>query len=140
MDTAAALRQLEDAFKEAKQAAARDVQTQAVTAREQRVHEEIDHHLDEVQLQAIVAAMRHAAEGGEYRYLALRFASEICTDSGRSINSEQPGWPATLRGESADLYHFWEEKLKPLGFTLSAEVLSFPGGKPGDVGLTFAWG
>jgi nitrogen fixation protein FixH len=140
MDTAAALRQLEDAFKEAKQSAAHDAQAKAVVARDHEVSEAIDHHLDQAHLQTMVAAMRHAAENGEYRYLALRFASDICTDAGRSINSGQPDWPATLRGEAADLYHFWEEKLKPAGFQLSAEVLNFPAGKPGDVGLTFTWG
>ena len=140
MDTAATLKQIEDAFKEAKLSATRDAEAEAVVAREHRVSEAIDHHLDEAQLQAMVAAMRHAAESGKYRYMALRFACEICTDGGRSINSGLPDWPATLRGEAADVYQFWEKKLKPLGFLLSAEVLDFPGGKPGDVGLTFAWG
>ena len=140
MDTAATLRELEGAFKEAKLSATRDAEAQAVVACDDRVSEAIEHHLDEAQLQTMVAAMRQAAESGEYHYLALRFDSEICTDGGRSINSGLPDWPATLRGEAADIYHFWEEKLKPLGFLLSAEVLDFPGGKPGDVGLTFAWG
>jgi hypothetical protein len=40
-----------------------------------------------------------------------------------------------LRGEAAELYLRWERDLKPLGFGLSARVLDFPGGKPGDIGL-----
>ena len=140
MDTAAKLRQLEEAFYDAKQSTVRDAQAQAAIARANRVSDAIGRHLDPAQLLAVVAAMRRAAEKGEHRYLALRFPSELCTDGGRSINSAQPGWGTTLRGEAADLFRFWEEKLHPLGFGLNAEVLDFPGGMPGDIGLTFNWG
>ena len=140
MDTAATLRQLEGAFNEAKRSTARDGKARSVIARDRQISESIGRHLDAAQLQTVLAAMRHAAERGEHRYLALRFPSEVCTDGGRSINSAQPGWGTTLRGEAADLFHFWEEKLHPLGFGLNAEVLDFPGGKPGDIGLTFNWG
>lgn len=139
MDTAATLRQLEETFNTTKQSAMRDARAQAAIARTHRVSEAVGRHLDHAQLQALVAAMRRAAESGEHRYLALRVPSGICTDGGRSINSAQPGWGATLRGEAADVYRFWEETLHPLGFSLSAEVLDFPGGKPGDIGLTFTW-
>lgn len=140
MDTAAKLRQLEEAYKDTKQSAARDAQAQTAIARADLVRSAVGRHLDPAQLLAVVAAMRRAAESGEHRYLALRFPSEVCTDRGRSINSAQPGWGTTLRGEALDLFRFWEKELHPLGFGLNAEVLDFPGGKPGDIGLTFNWG
>ncbi len=140
MDTAAMLRQLEETFSDAKQSAMRDAQAEAVIARTHRVSEAMTRHLGPAQLQAAVAAMRRAAEHGERRYLALRVPCDVCTDGGRSINSAQPGWGGTLRGEAADLFRFWQETLQPLGFGLNAEVLDFPGGKPGDIGLTFTWG
>ena len=34
----------------------------------------------------------------------------------------------------------WERDLKPHGFRLSASVLDFPDGMPGDLGLVLAWG
>ena len=46
----------------------------------------------------------------------------------------------SLQGEAADLYRFWEAELRPTGFKLAAEVLNFPNGMPGDVGLTVIWG
>lgn len=140
MDTAATLRQLEENFKDARWAAIHDTRAQATAAYNERVREAIDRHFDQAPLQAMVAAMRRAAELGEHSYLALRFPSEICIDGGRNINSTQPGWGTTLRGEATDVYRFWQKTLKPLGFHLDAQVLNFPGGKPGDVGLTLTWG
>jgi hypothetical protein len=140
MDTAATLRKLEEAFKETKQSATDDAEAQAAVTREHRAREVIDRHFDAAQLQALVGAMRLAAEAGEHNYLALRFPAEVCTDGGRRINSAQPDWATSLRGEAADIYQFWQSTLQSLGFRLTAEVMDFPGGKPGDIGLTFAWG
>jgi hypothetical protein len=47
-------------------------------------------------------------------------------------------WASTLRGEAAEIYLRWEGDLKPRRFRLSARVLDFPGGFPGDIGLFLA--
>jgi hypothetical protein len=52
----------------------------------------------------------------------------------------EPRWPGTLRGEAAEIYLRWERDLKPHGFHLTARVLDFPGGIPGDIGLFLVWG
>jgi len=36
-------------------------------------------------------------------------------------------------------YEFWHDHLRPLGFHLKVEVLEYPGGMPGDIGLILAW-
>jgi hypothetical protein len=56
------------------------------------------------------------------------------------INVPDPDWPSSLRGKAADLYERWQDELKPRGFGLSARILEFPGGFPGDVGMTLVWG
>jgi hypothetical protein len=84
--------------------------------------------------------VREAAEHGDREFMLLRFPSDLCTDRGRAINSALPEWPQTLRGEAAELYLRWERELKPRGFHLSARVLDFPDGMPGDVGLFLGWG
>jgi hypothetical protein len=81
-----------------------------------------------------------AADKGQKDLLLLRFPCELCSDEGRAINSSLPEWPETLRGEAAEIYLHWERDLKPKGFHLVAQVLDFPGGKPGDIGLTLGWG
>ena len=43
--------------------------------------------------------------------------------------------PAAVR----QIHDFWKNSLKPGGFGSSARVINYPGGKPGDVGLFFAW-
>jgi len=88
----------------------------------------------------LVQGAREAAEHGEKRLLLLRFPNELCSDGGRAINVSEPNWPSTLRGEAAEVFLRWERDLKPRGFHLSAQVLEFPGGKPGDIGLFLVWG
>jgi hypothetical protein len=53
---------------------------------------------------------------------------------------DEPGWPASLRGEAAEIYLRWERDLKPRGFALASRVLDFPAGMPGDIGLFLIWG
>ncbi len=112
----------------------------AALQRQQQVKELIDHHIADENWKAIVHRAREAAEHGEREVLLLRFPSDLCTDGGRAINAPLPDWPKTLRGEAAEIYLRWERDLKPQGFHLTARVVDFPGGKPGDIGLFLAWG
>jgi len=45
----------------------------------------------------------------------------------------------SLVGVPLQLLQVWQEHLKPLGFRMSAEVLDYPGGMPGDVRLFRRW-
>jgi CBS domain-containing protein len=105
-----------------------------------RVAELIDQHITDEGWGSLLHGARHAAEDGAQEFMLLSFPCALCADGGRAINSEQPGWPQTLRGEAAELYLRWERDLKPLGFPLIARVLDFPGGMPGNIGLFLNWG
>ncbi len=83
--------------------------------------------------------VRGAAEQGDRHILVLRFPSDLCTDRGRAINNVLPGWENTLVGVPKQMVQVWEEHLKPAGFRLSAEVLEYPHGMPGDIGLFCRW-
>lgn len=83
--------------------------------------------------------VRQAAERGEHEILVLRFPSALCRDSGRAINNSLPGWEETLVGLPEQMLEVWREHLKPLGFRLACEVLDYPEGKPGDIGLLVRW-
>jgi hypothetical protein len=83
--------------------------------------------------------VRAAAERGEREVLALRFSSEYCTDGGRAINSFEPDWPGTLTGFAKRAYDFWQKELEPQGYKLRAQIMDFPGGMPGDVGIFLRW-
>jgi hypothetical protein len=83
--------------------------------------------------------VRAAAERGEREVLTLRFSSEYCTDGGRAINSFEPDWPKSLTGFAKVAYEFWQKELEPQGYKLRAQIMDFPGGMPGDVGLFLRW-
>jgi CBS domain-containing protein len=107
--------------------------------RRHRVAELIDQHISDGTWRQLVHQARHAAECGDQEFLLLRFPSAVCCDGGRAINAAQSGWPQTLRGEAAELYLRWERDLKPQGFPITARVLDFPDGMPGDIGLFLNW-
>jgi hypothetical protein len=83
--------------------------------------------------------VKGAAEGGEREVLAIRFPSEYCTDGGRAINSFEPDWPESLTGFAKRAYEFWQKELEPKGYKLRAQIMDFPGGVPGDVGIFLRW-
>lgn len=97
------------------------------------------HHLGPEELGHIRATVEAAVRRGELSALVYRFPSALCTDDGRAINNTLPGWEETLQGKALDFYRDWERHLKPQGFHLHAEIVDFPGGIPGDVGLILSW-
>jgi CBS domain-containing protein len=113
------------------------------TVEEQQEHkaaELIGKHISEDTWRNLVHGARTAAEQGRKEFQLLRFPSQLCSDGGRAINVPDPDWPATLRGEAAEVYLRWSQDLKPHGFHLAARILDFPCGMPGDVGLFLVWG
>ncbi len=112
----------------------------AAEHRQQAVKELIDRHIGDESWRAMLHSARQAAERGQTERMLLRFPAQLCSDRGRAINAMDSNWPATLRGEAAELYLRWEHELKPNGFRLAARVLDYPGGMPGDVGLFLSWG
>jgi hypothetical protein len=118
-----------------------DVALRAAAEQRQKMAKElIDTHVSEEVWQGLLHRARQAAEAGEKECLLLRFPNELCTDGGRAIAVAQEGWPATLRGEAAEIYLRWERELKARGFRMAARVLEYPGGMPGDIGLLLVWG
>ncbi|MCW5698831.1 MAG: hypothetical protein KIT00_03205, partial [Rhodospirillales bacterium] len=90
----------------------------------------------------VSAAVEHfveAARKGEKKILAYRFPSDLCSDRGRAINNGLPEWPDTLIGQPRQVYEYWRDRLRPLGYRLNARILNYPHGMPGDVGFTFSW-
>jgi hypothetical protein len=139
--SAGSFRGFEKAFKDAQIQKKQGLKSEAAEHRQEQVKEMISDKITDAAWDELVNQARKAAAHGENQYLLLRFPSELCTDDSRAINNPpNPAWPQTLHGEAADIYERWHSALRPLGFDLSAQVLDFPGGKPGDVGLFLRWG
>jgi hypothetical protein len=69
-----------------------------------------------------------------------RFPNQLCTDKGRAINQQEPGWEKTLTGVLKEIYQLWDKYFRPRSYKLRVQIVDFPGGMPGDVGMTLSWG
>jgi hypothetical protein len=101
--------------------------------------------------------IKRAFDRGETELMIASFPSSFCTDDGRAIinagappisrpsatdaaaRSEEPEWLRTVPVGVHQVYDYWKDNLRPGGFKFIARIIDYPGGKPGDVGLFFAW-
>ena len=93
---------------------------------------------DEIMDKANVVISR-AAENGLMSVQVFRFPNHLCTDHGRAINQQEPGWENTLTGHGKEIYEFWKRRLEPLGYRIGYSITDYPGGMPGDVRITLRW-
>ena len=96
-------------------------------------------HLGEEERAMIRRVVMQAVTAGKLEALVYTFPSELCTDSGRAINSADPDWPATLQGKAKELFDVYKAVAQPQGYKLKASIINFPGGMPGDVGFFLSW-
>jgi hypothetical protein len=94
---------------------------------------------DEDRLARAIAIIKRAANNGLTEVEVGRFPNQLCTDRGRAINQQERGWETTLTGVPKELLEFWQKYLKPRGYRLRCQIVDFPGGIPGDLGLTLSW-
>jgi hypothetical protein len=90
-------------------------------------------------LEYLMTAVKQQAEQGKHELLVLQFPSELLSDGGRRVNSFEPDWPESLQGFSKRAYAYFQEHLRPAGYRLRAQILDFPHGNLGDVGLFLCW-
>lgn len=95
---------------------------------------------DEEIMQKAAIIIERAARNGLTEVQVYRFPNTMCTDAGRAINQQEAGWEKTLTGIPKEIYEFWERRLRPLEYKLRVQIIDFPGGMPGDVGISLKWG
>lgn len=84
-------------------------------------------------------AVRRAAEQGHHELQVFTFPATFCNDGGRRINNNEPDWPDSLEGFAKRAYEYYESELRPLGFKISAQVLDYPRGMLGNIGMFLKW-
>jgi hypothetical protein len=94
---------------------------------------------DEERLARAAAIIKRAADNNQTEVFVGRFPNQLCTDRGRAINQQEPGFEHTLTGLPKELYEFWQKFLKPRGYRLRFQIVDFPEGMPGDFGVTLSW-
>jgi hypothetical protein len=95
---------------------------------------------DEERLKRAASIIKRAVDTGLTEVEVGRFPNQLCTDRGRAINQQEPGWEKTLTGLPLELFQFWQKYLKPRGYRVKFQIVEFPGGMPGDIGVTLSWG
>ncbi len=94
---------------------------------------------DEEGVRRGVRIIERAVSNGLSEVQFYRFPNTLCTDRGRAINQGEPGWENTLTGVPKEIYQLWYKYFRPRGYKLKVEIVDFPGGIPGDVGMTLSW-
>jgi hypothetical protein len=90
-------------------------------------------------MERVMTAVQRAAEQGKTELLALQFPSSYLPDGGRKINNFEPDWPGSLDGFAKRAFDFFAQHLQPQGYKCRAQILDYPDGKPGEVGIFLSW-
>jgi hypothetical protein len=94
---------------------------------------------DDERMKRAAAIINRAVANGLTEVLVGTFPNMVCTDRGRAINQQEAGWETTLTGLPKELFEFWEKHLQPRGYKIKYEIINFPNGMPGDIGVTLSW-
>jgi hypothetical protein len=130
-----ALAEAEDAEKQAKLRTEADAEKKAL----------IDHLRqpsgvsDEEGIRRAMKIIDRATKSRLTEVQVYRFPNQLCTDKGRAINQQEPGWEKTLTGVPKEIYDLWHKYFRPRGYKLKVQIVDFPAGVPGDIGMTLSW-
>jgi len=94
---------------------------------------------EEEKVKKAATVIERAVKNGLREVQIYRFPNALCTDGGRAINQDEPGWENTLTGLPKEIYQLWYDHLRPRGYKIRYYVVDFPGGIPGDIGVNLSW-
>jgi hypothetical protein len=130
-----ALAEAEEASKQARQLAEAEAEKKAFLERIAKP----SGISDEEAIRRGIKLIERAVANGKTEVQVHRFPNQLCTDKGRAINQQEPGWENTLTGVPKEIYELWAKYFRPRGYKLRVEIVDFPGGLPGDVAMTLKW-
>ena len=134
--TEAALKEAEKAEQYARLAAAAEAEKRALIERLNRPSGKSE----EEKIQLASTVIQRAVRNGLTEVQVYRFPNSLCTDKGRAINQQEEGWEKTLTGLPGEIYKLWHDHLRERGYRIRYQIIDFPDGMPGDVGITISWG
>lgn len=130
------------ALKEAEKAEAQMRATAAAEAEKQALIEELSKPsglTEDEKVKRASTVIQRAVRAGLREVQVYRFPNVLCTDRGRAINQMEEGWEKTLTGLPKEMYELWRDYLQPRGYKIAFQIIDFPGGVPGDIGITLSW-
>ena len=132
----AALKEAEKADEYARRAAAAEAEKRALIERLSKP----SGLTEEEKVKLASTVIQRAVRNGLSEVQVYRFPNTLCTDRGRAINQMEAGWEKTLTGIPKEIYQLWADYLQPRGYRIRYQIIDFPGGVPGDIGIAIAWG
>jgi hypothetical protein len=132
----AALKEAEKAEAYARAAAAAEAEKRALIERLSKPSGKTE----EEKIKLASTIIQRAVRNGLTEVQVYRFPNTLCTDRGRAINQMEKGWEDTLTGIPKEIFQLWTDYLKPRGYRIAYQVIDFPGGIPGDIGVVISWG
>jgi hypothetical protein len=134
--------QKQAALKEAEMAEAHQKLLAAAEAEKRALIEELSKPSglsEDEKIKKASTVIQRAVKNGLREVQVYRFPNILCTDRGRAINQMEEGWEKTLTGIPNEIYQLWKDYLQPRGYRISYQVIDFPGGVPGDIGIILSW-
>ena len=107
----AALKEAEKAEQYARLAAAAEAEKHALIDRLNRPSGKSE----EEKIQLASTIIQRAVRNGLTEVQVYRFPNSLCTDKGRAIIQQEPGWEKTLTGIPKEIFQLWTDYLKPRG-------------------------
>jgi hypothetical protein len=95
---------------------------------------------DEERMQRAATIVKRAISNGLTEVEVGRFSNQLCSDRGRAINQQEPGWEDTLTGLPKELFQFWKVHMQPKGYRIKFQIVDWPNGMPGDISISLGWG
>ena len=132
----------ESALKEAEKAEEQMRLTAAAEAEKRALIDELSKPSglsEEEKVKRASIVIQRAVRNGLREVQVYRFPNAMCVDSGRAINQQEAGWENTLTGIPKEIYQLWKDYLQPRGYKIAYQIIDFPGGVPGDIGITLSW-
>jgi hypothetical protein len=131
----AAIKEAEKADEDARRLAAADAEKRALIERLSKP----SGLTEDEKIQLASTVIQRAVRNGLTEVQVYRFPHSLCTDNGRAINQQEPGWEKTLTGIAQEIFQLWSDYLKPRGYRIRYQIVDFPGGIPGDISIVIAW-
>src|SRR3984893_11898658 len=77
---------------------------------------------DEERLKRVASIIQRAVDNGLTEIVVGRFPNTLCTDRGRAINQQEPGWENTMTGIPKEIFQLWVDYLKPRGYRIGYQT------------------
>src|SRR5689334_24895898 len=99
----AALKEAQKADEHAKRLAAAEAEKRALIERLSKP----SGLTEDEKIQLASTVIQRAVRNGLTEVQVYRFPNSLCTDNGRAINQQDPGWEKTLTGIAQEIYQLW---------------------------------